>query len=205
MCPPSDLPETTDILNSCDAGLPSVKHQEIITRQGFDEFSRRNHLRLIRFYLSRRLRLEDAQDLAQEAFLLLWRKRRESLPPHLAFLFGIARRLYFAFLRTRKADEVSLEDDPKLDRAAADGVSEGVTEDVADDGNPAFAELLTRATGLTQNQLKVLQMRFVEGLSQRKVAEKLGLSRSSVETHERRGLESFRRAKGRRPECLKNF
>src|SRR4051812_26105115 len=73
---------------------------EIITHEGFDRFARQSRPRVIRFYCSRRLRLEDAEDQAQEAFLLHWRKRHSSLSPHLAFLLGIARRLYFAFLRS---------------------------------------------------------------------------------------------------------
>jgi RNA polymerase sigma-70 factor (ECF subfamily) len=172
---------------------------EILSREGFDAFARRVRPRLLRYYLGRRLRLEDAQDLAQEALLLHWGKRKASLSPHLAFLLGIARRLYFAFLRTRRQDALSLDELMETGAPEPDHSASAPIETDLPGTSPPIADLLAHAADLTPSQRRVLQLRYLERMSQRQVAEKLGLSRRSVETHERRGLAMLRRSTGRKP------
>lgn len=168
--------------------LPEAR--EIVTQEGFVTFIREHHVRLIRFFMRRRLRLEDAQDLAQETVLALWKRRQHIDPPHLKIMFGIAWRLYYTFLSSRPTPPADLEDlageieDQNQAHPYADNdASEFSTE------HPVTGRMLVQCDALTQKQRKVIQLVYIKGLSMQEAADKLGVNKCSVQTHARRGIK----------------
>ena len=135
--------------------------------------------------------MEDAQDLTQESFLVLWQRRSETRDPK-SFLYGVAKRLYYAFLRTRQSDRAILgETTARVEREHDESLSIAQVPNPSIDANELTAELLSRMCSLSQKQRKVLQLRYIENLSQSQVAEKLALSIRTVRTHESRALAAL--------------
>jgi RNA polymerase sigma factor (sigma-70 family) len=168
------------------------RRNDIRHAQGYAYFIQAHETQLIDFYLTRQVHLEDAQDLAQEAILKLWQNRRKSIPPHVAFLFGIARRLYAEFLRKQKIARLTLQGYPNNEPIGADKP--------CCDSETKFStlpfgireELGPLIKTLSPNQQKVIYLRFVRGCSHRQTAAKLGLSLRSVQTHELRAIDKLR-------------
>lgn len=128
---------------------------------------------LLRYLLSSRVPLADAEDIVQEAFLLLFRhlragKPRTNLP---AWLFGVAHNL------ARKHHEATR-------RAAS---LQFAPDQVVDDPNPAQRfellerrdQLLAVVHALPENDQRCLTLR-AEGLRYREIAQILGLSLGTV-------------------------
>ena len=59
----------------------SPLHQDVRTEAGFARFVRETQARLRAFLRSKGLRPPDADDLAQEAYLTLWKRRADARNP----------------------------------------------------------------------------------------------------------------------------
>ncbi|MEN6626630.1 MAG: RNA polymerase sigma factor [Candidatus Sumerlaeia bacterium] len=189
---PVRVAEPADAEACTQAAQTSATDQEIVTREGFINFVQEYHRRLIYYYLRKHVRLEDAQDLAQEAVLTLWKKRHQSKPPHQSFLFGIARRLYYAYLRTGP-NLASLDDMPEIeDKNSPDVVTIILGETSEDPPFDISAEVLAHTSALPQNQRMVIRLIYVEGLSMQEAANTLRISKGSVQIHARRAIAKLR-------------
>jgi RNA polymerase sigma factor (sigma-70 family) len=140
--------------------------------------------RLQALFRSHRCSHEDAEDIAQEALLVLVRRWDEIADPQ-AFLFGVVRNQILSLLRRRRShrevsvDESSLEqieapDDPQ---AQADS-----RHDVR-----ALLSVLPARGG------QIVEMRYGEGLSSREIAEEMSYAVSSVRKIAARNLHRLRR------------
>jgi RNA polymerase sigma factor (sigma-70 family) len=161
----------------------------------FEELYRRYHDR-IAAYVRRMVRdPARAEDLAQDAFFSALRRMRAT-DSEIAFkpwIFEIARNATIDhWRRASRAEEVSVEDDQlrPSDRGRLIG-SAGPHSALVD--KERFDHLRGAFDELSDVHTRMLVMRELEGLSYREIAEKLDLSRSSVESalfRARRRLES---------------
>lgn len=141
-------------------------------------------------YLKRRLVNEaDAQELAQEAFLRLLRVHRGDLivdPP--AYLYRVARNLVYE-QAARKLPEGSLAQEGELENIED---SHDGPDIVAE--RRALAERIARAIGeLAPRQQAILLLFCQHDLSQREIAERLGLSKSMVQKCLAQGIAHCRK------------
>lgn len=134
---------------------------------------------------------DDVQDVMQEAYLQVFCALRQSGPEGhtpAALLFTTARNI--AYSRHRHSRVVA---------AAAPSVSAGEQlrreqagiEQQVDRGEQ-MRRLLKAVNGLPPKCRDVFVLRMIEGMSQREIAEQLGISVSTVEKHLARGLQHCR-------------
>lgn len=154
----------------------------------FDAF-REHRSRLYR-YLRRRLANEDdAQELAQEAFLRLLRVERGDLVANpQAYLYRIARNLIYE-QSCKTLPPESWADDSELE-ALAD--PQETTEEQAERTrmNERMERILTELPPRTQ---AIVLLFCREGLSQREIAEQVGLSKSMVQKCLAQGIAHCRK------------
>lgn len=152
--------------------------------EGFAEFTRSRWSRLVRLAYSLTLDVGRAEDLVQESLAKLWfqwPKVRDGAPE--AYVRRtIVNGAISASRRRWKGEEPRWElPDVPDQRSAADAV---------DDRDYLRREL----AALSVLQRAVVVLRYAEDLSERQVAELLGISAGSVKTHAFRGLARLRAA-----------
>jgi RNA polymerase sigma factor (sigma-70 family) len=161
----------------------------------FEELYRRYHSR-ISAYVRRMVRdPARAEDLAQDAFLSALRRMRAT-DAEIAFkpwIFEIARNAAIDhWRRSSRAEEVSVEAD-ELRRSDVGRLVGAAGPDSALAAKERFEHLRGAFDELSDVHTRILVMRELEGLSYREIAERLDLSRASVESalfRARRRLES---------------
>jgi RNA polymerase sigma factor (sigma-70 family) len=125
----------------------------------------------------------DGDDVIQEAYAKLAREYRNIRNPR-AYLFTVARNVVMETLRQRRIIRIvaiaDLDSLPVFD--------EGQTSEQALIGRQELDLLQAALAQLPSRCREVLTLRKVEGLSQREVAARLGLSESTVEKHVASGL-----------------
>ena len=139
---------------------------------------------IVRSYLRRFVGLEEADDLLQVVFLEVWRSREKIDPSRRleAWLFGIARKRAIDHLRRRRHDVVAVD---------------SVRELIGDDGD-AFveklawsAEIQVSMAGLSADQREAISLSYFAGLSQREIAERLGVPLGTVKARMARGMRQL--------------
>ncbi len=132
----------------------------------------------------------EAQDIAHDAYLKIYEtmQRKEIGRPQ-AFLFTIARRLALNF-RMRRASRMRPEENTVLDREAMDA-PDAATAVMARQEREALMRAIER---LPAGCRAVLVLRNQEELSHQEIADRLGLSTSTVEKHLARALRLLRAA-----------
>jgi len=153
------------------------------------QFLQAHHGELVSFCCKRGLDKHTAEDLTQEALLVLWRRRRDARPAPRAFVFGVLRRLLLAHhRRTSSSEEVSLEDLP-------DGLPDpNATATHPDNGAP---DELRRAVAQALDQLshaerQVVELVLLEGRGREHVAELLGITRGALRVRQKRAFDRLR-------------
>ncbi len=163
-------------------GVTSSDADNLVERLYADEGA--NLVRLARLFTDDR---NAAEDLVQEAFIRLYRSAHKIKDPNRAapylrsILLNLARdhnRRGLMSLRHREAEPV-----PPEPVVPEDIVLQSESEAVVVDGLRA----------LPHRQRDCLVLRFYLDLSEREIAETLGISPNSVKTHCRRGREALRR------------
>jgi RNA polymerase sigma factor (sigma-70 family) len=170
------------VQTSTETALPAAEHD---TTRWFAEEVQPNDSSL-RSYLRHAFpTVHDVDDLVQESYLRIW-KARASQPVHSArsFLFQIARRLAIDVLRRRRTSRI--EAVPDLMTLPVADASPGVAE------SASLQEelwLLTRALhALPPRCREVMVLRKIEGLSQKEIAARLGVTEGTVQVHVVQGL-----------------
>ena len=127
-----------------------------------------------------------SEDITQEVFMSALRRMRKTDSPinFKPWVYEIAKNACIdAFRRSRRTDEVSFDADEGL--GAGDHlklVSKSPTPDAAVDARMTLDDLRGAFGGLSEAHHDILVMRELEGRSYREIGEKLGMSRSSVES-----------------------
>ena len=141
------------------------------------------HERALRGYLSRFLKdVADIEDVIQETYgrlLALNDTTRNAVRNWRAFLFTTARNA--ALDRIRRAPVVSLDALAEMD--GSDVVDQAPGVDEALNARQELALLADAIASLPDRCREVLTLRRLYGLPQREVAERLGISESTVEKH----------------------
>lgn len=169
------------------------------TRTGADKAAQRwflhevhPHADVLRAYLRKAYpSVPDPSDIVQESFLRVWRARASApVRSAKAFLFQVARRLAIDVIRRRQV-------------SGDNAVCETDVRSVLDDG-PDAAEaacrneelwLLAQAiAALPARCREVMILRKIEGLSQRDIAVRLGITEGTVQVHVGRGLRQLERS-----------
>lgn len=134
---------------------------------------------------------DDVQDVMQEAYLQVYCALRETGPEgHVpaALLYTTARNIAYSRHRHRKvvaAAAAAVTAGERLRREQA-----GIEQQV--DRGQQMRRLLEAVNGLPPKCRDVFVLRMIEGLSQREIAERLGIAISTVEKHLARGLQQCR-------------
>lgn len=134
---------------------------------------------------------DEVQDVMQEAYLQVFCALRESGPEGhapAALLYTAARNIAFSRHRHRKvvaAAEPTVTAGEQLRREQA-----GIEQQV--DRGQQMRRLLQVVNGLPPKCRDVFVLRMIDGLSQREIAERLGIAVSTVEKHLSRGLQQCR-------------
>ncbi|HSF76986.1 MAG TPA: sigma-70 family RNA polymerase sigma factor [Steroidobacteraceae bacterium] len=134
---------------------------------------------------------DDVQDVMQEAYLQVFCALRKSGPEGhapAALLYTTARNIAFSRLRHQKVvaaaapafsiDERLRREQPGVERQAS--------------RNEQLQLMLRVVNGLPPKCRDVFVLRMIDGLSQREIAERLGIAVSTVEKHLARGLQQCR-------------
>jgi len=134
---------------------------------------------------------DDVQDIMQEAYLQVYCALRETGPDgHVpaALLYTTARNIAFSRHRHRKvvaAAASAVTAGERLRREQA-----GIEQQV--DRGQQMRRMMQAVNGLPPKCRDVFVLRMIEGLSQREIAERLGIAVSTVEKHLARGLQQCR-------------
>jgi RNA polymerase sigma factor (sigma-70 family) len=130
----------------------------------------------------------DLLDLRQEVYVRVYDSARKALPDAARpFVFAVARNLLID--RARKARVVSIEFVPELDSMhVSDGPLTPEHYAFARDDLRRFAAGLSN---LPERCREVVRLRKVEGLTQREVAWRLGISEDTVERQIRYGMRAL--------------
>lgn len=137
-------------------------------------------------------RYADAQDAVQEIFLDVWRSASRFDPQaasETTFIATIAKRRLIDRHRRRTRDIGGI----PLDEATLPASAE-LPDRVERDDEAARVRLSLRR--LSTDERHVLELAYIEGLSQRQIAEATHLPLGTVKTHARRGLMRLREMLG---------
>lgn len=123
----------------------------------------------------------DAEDVVADAFLRVWRSAR-SYDPARGSVEGWLSRI----VRNAALDEVGRRRSDTVQVSEADGVTEPVA-DLA-----LRLDVAAALTALGSRERQVLELAYFEGLTQPRIAKRLGLPLGTVKTLTRRGLAGLR-------------
>jgi RNA polymerase sigma-70 factor, ECF subfamily len=154
----------------------------------FTQLYDRYYDRILRHVFYRVGRMEDAEDLTQQAFLQAWRalgRYRQTGSPFVAWLFTIAHNVVVSFYRRQRPTT-------SLDSEIADWPDDQRPELAAELGIE-YERVRLAMRRLKPEQQQVLAMRFLEDLPFRDIAAALGKSEVNVRVMQHRALQELRR------------
>jgi RNA polymerase sigma factor (sigma-70 family) len=126
-----------------------------------------------------------AQDVAQEVFISALRRLRDTERP-IAFkpwVYQIAKNACIDELRrTRRSQEVPLEQDREFDDGVRGLISRDATPEVAAESKQQLEDLRAAFRGLSELHRRILVLRELEGLSYGEIGAQLGMTRPIVES-----------------------
>lgn len=145
----------------------------------------------VRTWLRRTLDPDDLEDVIQEAYCQISARDDVShIRSGRAYLFTVARNVVLT--RLRRARVVSLETVTEIETLSVVGEELSPERIVA--GRRELARVRQLIEGLPERCREIFELRKIEGLSQREVAEKMGVPEYTVENDVGRGLKLILRA-----------
>jgi len=141
---------------------------------------------------------ELAEDITSRIFLKAWEKLdtyQAGQSPFVAWLYRIAHNTVIDHYRMRKA-AISLEDVRPIELSCGDDIDEKLDLQIK---SQRLHEALQE---LTDEQQKVLMLKFVNGLSTAEIAHQLGKQQGAVRALQMRALQGLARCPGLRMECF---
>lgn len=155
-------------------------------QSAFKSFFDQHYLPLFRFLISRGMDSDEAEDLIQQAFLIIWEKRNEIREERSlrSFLFTIALNRAKNLFRTRqRVERLEFLDDIRADERDPRGNSERVMKDVR-----------RAIEDLPERRKAVFELCFLEGLTYKETADVLEISVKTVEHQMGHALKFLREA-----------
>lgn len=132
--------------------------------------------------------VSDVDDVVQESYLRVWRARlAQPLRSSRGFLFRVARHLALDLLRRQRVSPIDRQRDFGALRVADQAVDAAEFAAMCDDLDLLAAAL----AALPPRRREVMMLRKLEGLSQKEIAARLGLSELTVQVHIVRGLRNL--------------
>lgn len=151
----------------------------------FDAFVCDNHTELLNFFRGRVAKSQDAADLAQESWTRLMRYRHVQSPTSLRhLLFCIARNLLNTHWRWSRLHQI----EQPTDFSELDVASEAPDPERQLQARRQLEQLEAAVADLPPKCRTVFLLSRVEGLSNRQVAERCGISVKMVEKHLARAI-----------------
>ena len=143
---------------------------------------------LIRFLLRVWPNRHEVHDLRQDIYIRVYEAARQQLPVSAkAFLFSTARNLLID--RVRRSRIVTIQS--VGDFSALDVLVDELTPERRLTASQEFSLLARAFRRLPLREREVIWLRRVDGLPQKDVAARLGISEKTVETHLRRGIQKL--------------
>jgi len=143
--------------------------------------------RIYRFVYFRVEDQQTAEDITSQVFLKAWSNLDRfsfNRTPYLAWLYTIAHNAVIDHYRTRKVTTAL--DDVQLSQPDH---SEAVENDI--DLTAEMQSVKTALQALTDDQQKVLTLKFIEGMSNNEIAHQLGKREGAIRALQMRGLQAL--------------
>ena len=143
--------------------------------------------RIYRFVYFRVEDQQTAEDITSQVFLKAWSNLDRfsfNRTPYLAWLYTIAHNAVIDHYRTRKVTTAL--DDVQLSQPDH---SEAVENDI--DLTAEMQSVKTALQALTDDQQKVLTLKFIEGMSNNEIARQLGKREGAIRALQMRGLQAL--------------
>ena len=143
--------------------------------------------RIYRFVYFRVEDQQTAEDITSQVFLKAWSNLDRfsfNRTPYLAWLYTIAHNAVIDHYRTRKVTTAL--DDVQLSQPDH---SEAVENDI--DLTTEMQSVKTALQALTDDQQKVLTLKFIEGMSNNEIAHQLGKREGAIRALQMRGLQAL--------------
>jgi len=156
-------------------------------KDAFRLFFERYQASLLSFLISKGTPRDDAEDLLQTAFLIIWEKRDDIRPERSlrSFLYTIAYNRMLNLFRDRKGQ------DPEYAYKLADS---GVNPE-EEAGNRQALETMQRALErMPEKRRRVFELCYLQGLSYKEAAQVLDVVHKTVENHMGLALKELRTA-----------
>jgi len=172
--------------------LPANERQLVLQAQdgSSEAFGQRYDAYMERIYRFVYFRVEDqqtAEDITSQVFLKAWSNLDRfsfNRTPYLAWLYTIAHNAVIDHYRTRKVTTAL--DDVQLSHPDH---SEVVENNI--DLNVEMQSVKTALQTLTDDQQKVLTLKFIEGMSNNEIARHLGKREGAIRALQMRGLQAL--------------
>lgn len=173
----------TDISNSRPSNTS-------ITKTSISSLYKQNFLKLYKFFYFKILSKEIAEDLTTETFLLYVEtvEKNSKVDDPKAFLFGIAKNVFLKFLREKYTHETS---SANLGESFDEYLDNFVK--VSESGRDLTDILEKFLPKIPAKQREIASMRFVDKLSLKEIAEKLGKDMNYVKTTQKRAIASIKK------------
>lgn len=156
-------------------------------RAAFEAFFHRHHAALFRYLRRRGCPGAVAEDIIQNAFVYIWR-RRDAINPNKSlrgYLFTIGYSRLLNHVRDTDKFEAAVDPEAQAASAAPDAEAE----------HALLQEQLQAAIDeLPERRRAVFELCFMEDLTYREAADVLGITRKTVENHMRLALKDIRAA-----------
>ena len=157
-------------------------------REAFSEIFNRYHLQLFRFTYKKVKEEEVAKDVVQDIFVRLW-ANSTNISSDTKLSNYLYRAVYNRSLDWLKSQSVR-EDYVASFQHFLDGVVEGTDYRIREEDMDHLIE--AEVAALPPRMREVIDLRRKENLSNREIAERLGLSEQTVETHFKRAFRVLR-------------
>jgi len=156
-------------------------------REAFRLFFERYQAPLLSFLMSKGTPRDDAEDLLQTAFLIIWEKREDIHPDRSlrSFLFTIAYNRMLNHFRDRKVH------DPVFAYQLEDT---GNSPEEVTASRQALEAMQKALEVMPEKRRSVFELCYLQGLSHKEVAEALGVAKKTVENHMALALRELRMA-----------
>ncbi len=172
-------------------GDASTENAELLARiksgdhDAFKQFFESHHTFLYHFLLKKGMSAQQAEDLVQQAFILIWEKRNE-IDPHKslrAYLFRIAYTRMLNLIRDHSKFDDHKDTSTTYSSHSADSNLE----------NRELAEAIeTAIQSMPDKRQSVFRLCFIQGFTYKDAAEVLAVSTKTVENHMGLALKDLR-------------